>query len=215
MPIPVSIAKDLIEVFKNSTGVIGVGFGWWLNRKHSLGQKDIDFAERQITGFYAPMVGWRKQILVLNELRAELDAACDAGWQDVLQHAAQPFHGVNEAFEPYRKQIEVKNRRFKEETLPLYNLMANHFMENLWLASTTTQPYFIGFSKFVRTWHYHLDDPLPSEALLHLNHDEAGLLAFYEELDRELVRLTELVARRKKKRLWWRQDATSMERTGK
>jgi hypothetical protein len=88
-------------------------------RQLSIARRNA-FIEKQLSEFYSPLAGYRKQIRTKSELRLKISNAANEAWQELLPD-------THEQFEPYKKIIEYDNNQFREELMPLYEKMLDLF----------------------------------------------------------------------------------------
>ena len=165
-------------------------------------QKRRDFIEKQLNGFYSPMIGCYKKIKAKSDLRFEISKASDIAWHKICDEHPRPFLDHEKYFEPFNKSIIYDNKQLREELIPLYIQMVSIFSENLWLTNPSTRNWYTELSRFVDLWLRWLDNSIPEEVILELNHTEEKLLPFYQELDAQLCLLqTELSGKSSNKNL--------------
>src|SRR3954468_17587713 len=86
------------------SGLIGAAVVYYFGVKQLVAQRRLGFRERQLTEFYAPLAGMRKQILAKSEFRQKVSAAASAAWQDICR----PYEGKlppthDELFKPFKQ----------------------------------------------------------------------------------------------------------------
>ena len=186
---------DLAKTVLTSLVILLAAYlGYRFTIKQNKRQRQLEFIERKITTFYSPMIGYRNQIKAKSELRLDLSNAAGIAWGKICDEQPRPFLDHEKYFEPFKKLIEYNNKQFAEELLPMYDKMLLVFMENYWLANTSTQGWYGEFCRFVDLWHRFLNDSVPGRALNELKHGEELLLPFYDDLEKQLEELKQKIA---------------------
>jgi hypothetical protein len=165
-------------------GYLGLRYGLAQLRE----QRRLDFVSRQLNEFYSPILGYREAIRAKSELRLKISQAANAAWQEVSANRSSSSN-LDEDFEPYRRIIQYNNTQLRDELIPIYRQMLTVFRDKYWLAEVETRKWFGELSDFVEIWERWLSDNLPGPVVDRLQHDEARLKPFYEELVRTLDRL--------------------------
>lgn len=60
--------------------------------------------------------------------------------------------------------------------------MLDHYTSHMWLAEKSTLQHHYALTEFVEIWNRHLDESIPYEVINSLDHKEAMLNPFYEDL---------------------------------
>ena len=152
------------------------------------------FIQKQMSGFYSPIAGYRKRIRAKSEVRGKVSIVANEAWKELCvpySEAKQPMHNHEELYAPFGKIIQYDNKQLREELMPLYRRILDLFTENYWLADEDTRAYYQDFLEFVEIWERFLAEALPSEVLLKLEHSEEDVLPFYEHVERRLSALQE------------------------
>lgn len=153
-------------------------------------QRSGDFRKEQLSQFYAPLAGMRKQVRAKSELRLKVSQAANAAWHEVCeQYRGGIMHDHEERYAPFKKIIEYENGQLKSELLPIYREMLKLFTERYHLADAETRQFYPSFVEFVEIWNRWIAEALPGEVLEKLNHDEQHVLPFYEHLEERLATL--------------------------
>jgi hypothetical protein len=184
-------------IISAASGLGGVLIGASLTARTERRRLKLAFAEKRLTEFYSPMLGLRRGIRAVSELRAKIEQASDAGWREVadsMDDGQFEPSATEKRFAPYKRAIEYDNKQFKEEFLPEYEKMVSLFREKMHLAYPDTTEHFGKLVEFVAIWKRHLDESLPPEAFPHLGHTEENLRPLYESLQRRHDELVERVA---------------------
>lgn len=128
-------------IISAASGLGGVLIGASLTARTERRRLKLAFAEKRLTEFYSPMLGLRKGIRAVSELRVKIEQASDSGWREVAGSMGddQFEPGATEKrFAPYSQSIEYDNKQFKEELLPEYEKMVSLFREKMHLAYPDT-----------------------------------------------------------------------------
>lgn len=82
--------------------------GYWLSSRGDKKQHNREFIEKQITEFYSPMLGIRKKIIALSELRVHISKAMDESWEEKIKDKPSEWNSDKD-FIPYEKSIDYNN----------------------------------------------------------------------------------------------------------
>ena len=104
---------------------------------------------------------------------------------------------TDERRDAFTKIIDHNNEYLGNECIPSYHRMADVFRKNIWLAEPSTVAYFPILLEFTDIWDRFLTGTLPGEVIQELNHSEALLQPFYEELQNKHDELRERLAKGK------------------
>jgi len=149
-------------------------------------EKHLDFVTRQLNEFYSPLLGFQKAIRAKSELRLRISGAANRAWEEICERVPQPFYDHEKEFEPFKRIIDYDNEQLRKELLPLYRGMLELFRDNYWLAEPETRKWFSELSDFVELWDRWITQNIPGSVIEKLDHKEARLLPFYEELETRL-----------------------------
>jgi RHS repeat-associated protein len=141
----------------------------------------FSFLEKQLTEFYAPLAGLRKQIRAKSELRVKIQGSY--GGDDERQLKA------------FEATIDYHNKQFKEELLPKYREMLDLFTTRYHLAYAETRDFYPLFLEYVEIWNIHLAEAISGEAISELDHREEKVKPFYEHLEQKMQQLQDEIAR--------------------
>jgi hypothetical protein len=169
------------------SGLAGVVIGAWLTGRREWRQRGLAFIEKQLQGFYSPMLGLRTEIRMRSELRVRIHDAADAAWRQLCEEArnisVEALGQLSESRGPeFTKLIEYDNKQFQEELMPAYRQMVKLFRENLWLADPDTREHYNRLIEFVELWDRWLAKAIPAEVIEALEHSEERLRPFYDHL---------------------------------
>jgi len=178
-------------------GVVAAALVYYFGIRELVIQRRLAFLERQLTEFYAPLAGMRKQIRSKSEFRQKVSAAASAAWQEVcLQYDGLPPNH-EELFKPFKRIIEYDNEQLKADLVPQYRAMLALFTERYHLAARETRAFYEEFLNFVETWNRSLAESIPPVVLAKLGHSEEKVMAFYAHIDAKMQQLQDDIARGK------------------
>jgi hypothetical protein len=178
--------------------LVGAWVVYYFGVRQLVTQRRLGFVERQLTEFYAPLAGLRKQIRAKSELRLKISKAADGAWRDICNsYGGQPVHDHEVRFAPFKKIIEYENEQLKNELVPMYRQMLALFTERYHLADAETRSHYDGFLEFVELWNRCLLDSIPGEVVQRLGHSEDKVKPFYDYLEAKVVALQEQIAKGK------------------
>jgi hypothetical protein len=163
------------------SALIGAAVVYYFGLRQRAKERHFSFLERQLTEFYAPLAGLRRQIRTRSELRAKI--------QGLFQSDDE---GQLEAFEA---TIEYHNKQFQEELLPKYRQMLALFTDRYHLASADTRAFYPIFLEFVEIWNLALAQSLPADVLHRLEHSEEKVKPFYKYLEDKMQQLQDEISR--------------------
>ena len=171
------------------SGFVGIFIGAWLSGRQARAQRKHSFIEKQLSHFYSPMLGLRREIRMRGELRVKIQDTAGSAWKELCEDAGQRG-GAEETrrlsddrFGEFKSIIEYDNRMLTEELIPAYKTMVKIFRDNMWLAEPSTREYFQKLLEFVDIWDRWLDKSMPVEVLEKLKYTEETLHPFYEDLE--------------------------------
>ncbi len=169
------------------SGLVGVAVGAWLTGCRDREQRRLAYIEKQLKGFYSPMLGLRNEIRMLGGLRNRVQKTANAVWEGLCVQARNAGTNTLSALTERRgsefsKIIEYDNKKLREEVMPAFRQMAKLFRENLWLAEPDTRSHYESLIEFVEIWNMWLAKSIPGEVVERLNHSEEKLKPFYQHL---------------------------------
>ena len=195
----IELARWLLSVAVPAVaGLIGVLLGGHLSGRRESYQRRLAFVEKQLTEFYAPMLGIRNEIYSRGDLRVRVHDAANVVWHELSEQARAIGEGawkdlVENRRAEFHKLIEYDNKQLTEESIPAYKRMAAIFREKLWLAEPQTVAYYQQLIDFIEIWDRWLDKSIGPEILEKLNNDEEALHPFYQDLEDTTRRLREKI----------------------
>lgn len=182
---------DLLKVVIPSLVTLVVGFfGYRYAISQLKVERKYDFYMKQLYDFYAPLLGYRKEILAKSEVRVKVAKASNDAWKEICDNnGTRDNFDYDEAYEPFKRIIEYDNSQFNVEILPKYQQMLKVFTDCIWLAEPETRKWYKDFLEFVEIWTRCIDDSLPGEVVEKLEHHEKNLKAFYEDLEYQVEKI--------------------------
>src|SRR5438045_9244103 len=134
-------------------GFLGVLVGALLTGRRERTQRRLAFTEARLKEFYSPMLGMRKEIRVLSELRLHIDNTTIATAADFTTVGANQSSELSFAKRTlYEKQIEYNNTQLREQLLPTYRRMTELFRDKYWLADADTREFYGELLEYVEIW---------------------------------------------------------------
>jgi hypothetical protein len=183
------------------SGAIGAVVVYFFGIRRLAVERRIGFRERQLSEFYAPLAGIRKQILSKSTFRLKVSNAANAAWHDICRsYGSQIMLDHEERYAPFKKIIEYENAQLENELIPLYREMLKLFTDRYHLAQPETRDFYAQFLEFVEIWNRSLAGALPGEVLEKLGHDESRVTPFYEHLETQVGELQDEIAGARSKR---------------
>jgi hypothetical protein len=159
------------------SALIAAAVVYYFGLRQRAKERRFSFLERQLTEFYAPLAGLRRQIRTKSELREKVFAATDV--------AGGQFEAV----------AEYHNKQFNEELLPKYREMLALFTERYHLASVDTRAFYPLFLEYVEIWNMWLAKSLSDDVPTKLGHSEEKVKPLYKHLEDKMQQLQDEIAR--------------------
>lgn len=183
-------------------GLIGVVVGAvltaWLTSRRDQAQRRLEFIGKQLSELYSPMLGLQSEIAAHSSLRVKLQDAANAAWQDLCAAVApgpEAQQLTTTRFPQFKALIEYDNDKLRGTLIPAYRKMLEVFRDKLWLCEPETHSHYPQVVEFVDVWERYLSDSLPAEVMKRLDHTEAKLKPFYDDLRTQHDRLRALLAK--------------------
>ena len=148
-------------------------------------QKHHEFMIRRLDECYGPMLGLIKQVRANAEARFKVSQASGEAWPEICARHPQPFLDHDKYFEPFKKQIEYENKRFKREDLPAYDQILDLLKTKNRLSFPSTLQWFEMLTQYVDHW----KRPMAAEVLMKLDISEEPLLKFYADVEEHCTTL--------------------------
>jgi hypothetical protein len=175
-----------------ASGLLGVFVGAWMTYRSQKKERRAAHLRQQLQEFYSPMLGMRANIGAKSATREMISSVARRTWseQQIDIADAESRSKIAQAGIPMVKKLQEYNYvQLREELIPIYQRMMTHFTEQMWLAEESTQAYYPKLVEYVEIWNRHLKDTLEPELVMNLNHSEAELKPFYEDLLNQFGRL--------------------------
>ncbi len=178
---------SLSLLFPAIAGLVGVWVGAKLTDRREVERRRHDFVARQLSEFYAPLLGIRMEIRARNDLRNRISELSGKAWGDLVEglrgaHVSVMQELIDKRGPEFSAIIDHDNQQLRDATLPAYRRMVEIFRDKLWLAEPETRPALVDLIEFVDIWDRFLAQSLPHEVLTDLKHSEEKLRAFYANL---------------------------------
>lgn len=180
-------------------GLAGVCIGSVLTARREQKQRRLSFVEKQLQDFYSVLVGVRTDIRMRSEVRAKVQSTASTVWKRLCNEATDQggsdfLRRLTESRWPvFQRVIEFDNRALEDELLPLYREMVERFRTHYWLAEPDTREYFPELVEFVELWNRAVEDSVPGEVVVELEHSEKRLYPFFNHLTQKHDELREMV----------------------
>ena len=194
--------NDLLPWLPSGVSVLsgfgGVWLGIWSADRREIVKRRHDFLLRQLVEFYAPMLGIRREIRALSELRHTMEEKLHEAWAEKVAKAEKGM-GVSrraaEGFAEYKAAIQYDNEVFESKIMDGYRAMLKFFREKLAICSADTQAYYPELVLFVDVWERHLQKTIPIEVVKKLGHSEEKLKPFYSHIEARFSELQTKIAK--------------------
>ena len=178
-------------------GLAGVFIGAWLTSRRERRQRRHEFVAKQLSHFYSPLLGLRKETIVRSNLRSKIHDSADVKWRALCEEAR--LKGGEAALkvldtdrEPeFRRLIEFENRQVTEELMPTNKRILGLFRENLWLADKDTQQFLPRLIEYVELWERWLARVIPTEVLEDIDTGGGSIRGLDEHLQEKHDKLQE------------------------
>ncbi len=163
------------------SGLIGAAVVYYFGLRQRAKERRFSFLERQLTEFYAPLAGLRKQIRTKSELRFKIQNSFrDPDDEDQTK--------------AFGDTIDYHNKQFLEEILPKYRQMLALFTDRYHLAAADTRTFYPLFLEYVEIWNIGIAKVLSADVIRSLDHREEKLMPFYQHLEERMQQLQDEIA---------------------
>jgi hypothetical protein len=163
-----------------ATGLLGVFVGALATLSGQKRTRKNERARQQLEEFYSPLLGIRNEIRAKSELRTSLHSLAGAAYlQEVEVHNRNVPQDLKDK---YDKLIQYSDDQLRKELVPQYEAMVRLYLEKRWLAEVSTLKFDYVLVEFVEIWGRFLEDTIPTRVLQLLDHSEAKLKPFYDDL---------------------------------
>jgi hypothetical protein len=181
-----TVALPLISA---ASGLGGVFLGAWLSGRNEQRRRRIDFVEKPLQELYSPLLGLRKHVSALSELRVRVATEAGGVWAELCAEARA--QGGAEALKKLTAErsasfnaiVEHENFQWRNELFPCYKQMLQIFREKFWLAESSTREQFQKLIVYIELWDRSLNETIPGEVVARLGVREAELMPLYEDLE--------------------------------
>lgn len=172
------------------SGLIGAAVVYYFGIRQAANQQRSSFREKQLSEFYAPLAGLRKQIRAKSELRLKISGAANEAWHEIVEaYGGKMMTDAEERHAPFVKIIEYDNAQLERELVPMYREMLRLFTDRYHLAEPATRAFYAEFLEFVEIWNRSLAESLPGKVITKLGHDEEKVRPFYGHLEAKVSEL--------------------------
>jgi hypothetical protein len=188
-----SIVKLIQSILPALTGFLGVFVGGWISGRHLKQERKHKRIREQLEGFYSPMLGMRVEIRAKSELRVKISSVADAAWQESVARLAGNYDAIakleKNSFLEFEKVIQYDEQQLRDELMPIYEKMVQHFSSHLWLAEPSTRAHYSDLVEYVEIWSRFLKNTIPLQVIKKIEHSEAKLKPFYDDLVSQMEKL--------------------------
>ncbi len=178
---------------------VGVVIGLWWSRRNDIKKQRLEFATQQLRDFYAPVLGLRKRIRTLRELRVAVTSASEPTSFEYPQPQSFPEAYTQQQehvqrVENLTKVLSFYDQQFRTTLLPLYEQMEKVFRKKMHLAEASTQAHYPELIRYVELiTRFFADDGLPNEVLGRMGIEEMVLHPLYDDLEKHFGHLQEIL----------------------
>jgi hypothetical protein len=180
-----------------AVGLLGVFAGGWITGRNQRVERQHARKREQLEKFYSPLIGMRDEIRSKSELRVKLHEAGDVAWKRLFEGVAEPWEKkiiTDKKQQQFDKLLEYSEAQLKQDLVPLYGKMLDLYTSNMWLAEPSTLKFHFVLTEYVEIWNRFLGGSLPKEVLAEIQHGEANLKPFYEDLQSHFDRLSKTLS---------------------
>jgi hypothetical protein len=189
-----SLATIVQPLISAASGLVGVFVGAWLSGRNEQRRRRFEFVEKQLQELYSPLLGLRRQVRALSELRVRVAAEAGVAWAELCARARE---GGPEALRKLTEErsasfdaiVEHENSQWRDELFPCYKEMLQIFRDKFWLAENSTRAQFEKLIVYIELWDRALNKTIPGEVLARLSVREAELEPLYENLEQTFQNL--------------------------
>ncbi len=187
-------------------GLCGVLLGGFLTVWRENATRRHEWASKQLTEFYPPLLAIRRELRALGETRVRIGGVANTVWQEkcrLFEGQPQELERLSrDEFPGFQRTIEHENQALINESMPAYHKMVDVFRAKMWLAEPSTVAHFPLLLAFVNVWDRYLAGSLPGEVADRLEaNSEDTLEPLYQDLEQRHEELrTKIAGRRPSKR---------------
>lgn len=161
------------------SAVVATSVTYIFTSRHFRKKKWHEFDQRRLDEFYGPMLRQIKQVMADAENYIRVSDACERAWREICERQPSPFSDHDKYFEPFQKELDYENERFRKEDIPALDKMLKLFESKGYLAYPSTEKLFPEFLQYVDQWHR----PLPYEVLKKLDLSAEPLAKLYADVE--------------------------------
>jgi hypothetical protein len=176
------------------SGLAGTFLGGWIATRNQGKERRHRRYEEQLR-FYAELLSIRKVILAKHELRLRLHHMTHESFKEEIGLASEqgptPLrdHLYTRRGEEYDKLTDYDDNQYRQEVIPLYRKMLEHWTAHMAQAEPSTQQHFATLVDFVEIMDRFLKKSLPLAVLRQLTHEESKLHSLYDDIETQVERL--------------------------
>jgi hypothetical protein len=172
-----------------AAGLLGVLVGGWMTGHNQKKERQHNRIREQLRDFYTPLLSIRYEIRSKSELRVKLHAMAHKAWRERTEHVQDDpvaLRRVENARTPqFDKLFDYSDDQLRNDLIPKYREMLEHFKRYMWLAEPSTLKHFAALVEYVEIWNRFFAQTLPHEVLEEVDHREDKLTPFYEDLEKQ------------------------------
>ena len=173
-------------VVSGAAGLLGVYVGGFVAQRNEARRRRLEFITKQLTDFYGPLVGLKADIEARAYREGFVSAAAAAMWEARLLDVSDPVKRESILAAKSAEIEGLQGRYFaaqRDEVLPMYREMKRIFSEGMWLADSSTTPFYRDLCDHIDSLDQLLNLRLAYETLLLVGPQDFKLNKFYLHLD--------------------------------
>ncbi len=182
------------------TGFLGVLVGAYLTSRHQEKQRKLEWCQKQLQEFYAPLWAKRLEIQALSEYRLKVSDANSESAADLLtgieeippEKMAKHSERVIQTY--LAPDNDYNDKQLREIILPAYREMQLFFRQNLSYAEPSTIDHFITLVTFNEQWKRFVECDIPFDVGLKIRVSEDELKPLYSHLRKKTLELQDAIA---------------------
>jgi hypothetical protein len=177
------------------SGLVGVVLSALLTSWNQRQERHHRFLLDQLSGFYSPMLAYRKRTRAKGELRLKISNAASAAWRSEISTAREAggvarVQETRQELSPhFEKIIDYNNQQLRNELIPLYAQMLDLFTKKMHLAEPSTRTHYAALVEYVELWERYFRESLPHTVAEQVSADENALIPLYDDLEKHFERL--------------------------
>lgn len=174
-------------------GLSGVVVGGWITDRRSKEERRDAWRREQLKEFYAPMRGMREETKAKSKLSARLHELAYYVHDSSITNEDDPEEirrvEADMIQKGYQDIFGYSRNQFKNELVPIYRRMLEHFTSHMDLAEPSTLEHYPALVEYVELWNRNLEKKLPSEIADKVDFGETPLFGLYADIERHFMRL--------------------------